>query len=77
MGRIFGGMGGGSEQRYNLTFTIGAFNLLNHVNSADPNGNLSSLKTFGISSALTGAPFSPPNTFATNRRVDLQVNFSF
>ncbi|HTC92611.1 MAG TPA: carboxypeptidase regulatory-like domain-containing protein [Terriglobales bacterium] len=77
MGRIFGGVGGGGEQRYNLTFTIGAFNLFNHVNLADPNGNLSSLKTFGISSALTGAPFSPPNTFATNRRVDLQVNFSF
>jgi hypothetical protein len=77
MGRVFGGFGGGaSEQRYNLTFTIGAFNLFNHVNLADPIGNLSS-RTFGISNALAGGPFSAPRSFATNRRVDLQLNFSF
>ncbi|HZR28595.1 MAG TPA: carboxypeptidase regulatory-like domain-containing protein [Terriglobales bacterium] len=76
MGRIFGGMGGGSEQRYNLTFTIGAFNLFNHVNLSDPIGNLSS-STFGRANTLAGGPFSPPRTFATNRRIDLQMNFSF
>jgi hypothetical protein len=49
---------------------------LNHINLGDPIGNLSS-PTFGISNTLAGGPFSPPNSFATNRRVDLQVNFSF
>jgi len=77
MGRIFGGPSGGSEQRYNLTFTIGAFNLFNHVNLNDPIGNISSPKTFGIANTLAGPPFTPPNTFATNRRIDLQMNFSF
>ena len=78
MGRGFGGFGGGggSEQRYNLTFTLGAFNLFNHVNLGDPIGNLSS-PTFGVVKTLAGGPFSAPNSFATNRRVDLQVNFSF
>ncbi|HTD25147.1 MAG TPA: carboxypeptidase regulatory-like domain-containing protein [Terriglobales bacterium] len=71
-----GGGGGGSEQRYNLTFTVGAFNLFNHTNLGDPIGNVSS-STFGFVKTLTGPPFTPPNTFATNRRVDLQVNFSF
>jgi hypothetical protein len=89
MGRVFGGMGGGNEQRYNLTFTVGAFNLFNHVNLGDPIGNLGPIidpkdsarsipsQTFGVVNSLAGGPFSPPNTFATNRRIDLQMNFSF
>lgn len=77
--RIFmgGGPGGGSnEQRYNLTFAIGTWNIFNHVNLADPIGNLSS-STFGRSNGLAQGGFGPGRTFAVNRRVDLQVNFSF
>ena len=74
MGRIFGGGGGGnSEQRYNLTFSIGARNAFNHMNLANPIGNLSSPK-FGQSNGLAGGPF---NSSAANRSVDLQMNFSF
>ena len=75
MGCIFGGGGGGgnSEQRYNLTFSIGARNAFNHMNLANPIGNLSSPK-FGQSNGLAGGPF---NSSAANRSVDLQMNFSF
>ena len=72
MGRVFGG-GGNSEQRYNLTFSIGARNAFNHMNLANPIGNLSSPK-FGQSNGLAGGPF---NSSAANRSVDLQMNFSF
>ncbi len=75
MGRIFGGGGGGgnSEQRYNLTLSIGARNAFNHMNLANPIGNLSSPR-FGQSNGLAGGPF---NSSAANRSVDLQMNFSF
>ena len=81
-----GGMGGGprgiggpfggperSSQRYSLTFSVNARNLFNNVNPAPPIGNLSSA-LFGKSTALAGGVF---NTQSANRRVDLQVMFSF
>jgi hypothetical protein len=76
MGRIFGGQGGNSEQRYNLTFSINANNIFNHPNLATPISNLSSLN-FGRINALAGQPFSFSPLSPANRRVDLQMNFSF
>jgi hypothetical protein len=71
-----GGPFGGPEksnQRYSLTFSANARNIFNDVNAAPPIGNLSS-GLFGKSTALAGGVF---NTQSANRRVDLQVMFSF
>ena len=79
-GRGLGGGGGNpfnlgaeSNRRYNMTFSINARNLLNNVNYAAPIGNLES-PLFGQSNALAGGPFS---SGAANRRIDLQMVFSF
>ncbi len=79
-GRGLGGGGGnpfnfGNEtaHRYNLTFSVSARNLLNNVNYAPPVGNLNS-PLFGTSNALAGPPFS---SGSANRRIDLQMLFSF
>ncbi|HET9839840.1 MAG TPA: carboxypeptidase regulatory-like domain-containing protein [Candidatus Angelobacter sp.] len=74
--RGMGGPFGGPEksnQRYSLTFSANARNLFNNVNPAPPIGNLSS-GLFGKSTALAGGVF---NTQSANRRIDLQVMFSF
>ena len=71
-GNPFGG-GPSTNHRYNLTFSISARNLFNSVNPAPPVGNLSS-PFFGQSIALVGGPFS---SASANRRVDLQLMFSF
>jgi hypothetical protein len=75
-----GGRGGGpfsvgsqSGQRYSVTFSVNARNLFNFVNPGAPIGNLGSDR-FGQSTFLAGGPF---NTQAANRRVDLQMMFSF
>ncbi len=71
-----GPMGGGgamTSHRYNLTFSAQARNLFNHVNLAAPVGNLSS-PDFGQSISLAGGPFG---SNSSNRRLDLQVQFSF
>ena len=76
MGGPGGPMGGGSSsaiRRYNLTFSASARNLFNRVNLANPVGNLNS-PDFGQSIALAGGPFG---SGASNRRVDLQVQFAF
>lgn len=62
-----------SSQRYSLTFSANARNIFNDVNPAPPIGNLSSA-LFGKSTALSGGVF---NTQSANRRIDLQVMFSF
>jgi Carboxypeptidase regulatory-like domain len=72
-GNMFFGSGGATNRRYNLTFSISAHNLLNSFNPGPPVGNLSS-PFFGQSIALAGGPFS---SASANRRVDLQVRFSF
>ncbi len=76
-GRGFGGFGGegNSDKRYNLAFSISARNLLNHVNPGPPAGNISAAR-FGQSTALAGG-FGPERAAANNRRIDLQVRFSF
>jgi len=68
----FGGRGAASR-RYNLTFSISARNLLNTFNPGPPVGNLSS-PFFGQSITIAGGPFA---SASANRRVDLQVRFSF
>jgi hypothetical protein len=78
-----GGMGGGrgpggpfgerSSQKYSLTFSANARNLFNNVNPSSPVGNISS-NNFLKSQGLAGGPF---NAQSANRRVDLQVMFSF
>jgi hypothetical protein len=70
-----GGMFGGnpSNSRYNLTFSVNARNIFNNVNVSNPIGNLSS-PIFGQSNGLAGGPFS---SSTANRRVDLQVQFTF
>ncbi|HWZ45391.1 MAG TPA: carboxypeptidase regulatory-like domain-containing protein [Candidatus Saccharimonadales bacterium] len=62
-----------SSQRYSLTFSANARNLFNNVNPATPIGNLNS-RLFNQSTALAGGVF---NTQSANRRIDLQVGFSF
>jgi hypothetical protein len=77
--RVGGGMRGGrsegsSEYRYNLRFSVSVRNLLNTVNPANPVGNLSS-PLFGQSTQLAGG--SGPGADANNRRINLQVRFTF
>ena len=65
--------GGATNRRYNLTFSISARNLFNTLNPGPPVGNLSSPE-FGQSIMIGGGPFG---SASSNRRVDLQVRFSF
>jgi hypothetical protein len=73
-----GGPGGGGDvgttnRRYGLTFSVSARNLFNNVNLALPVGDLSS-PLFGQSNGLAGGPYG---SSTSNRRIDLQVTFSF
>jgi len=72
-GGMFGRGGAGTNRRYNLTFSVSARNVFNSVNYASPMGNLSS-PYFGKAYALAGGFFS---SSAANRRIDLQVRFTF
>jgi hypothetical protein len=83
-GDIFGGGGGGgfgggnaAEKRYNVTFSVSAQNLFNRANLNTPVANLSS-PFFGESTTSAGR-FGGTNgaTTAGNRRIELQVRFSF
>jgi len=76
----FGGGGGGTAGgRYGLTFSVNFQNLLNHTNFANPVGNLGSLlfgqstSTIGGFGGFGGGGVSP----AYNRRIDVQLRFSF
>ena len=69
----FGGPGTSVNRRYSLTFSIFARNLLNTFNPGNPIGNLSS-PLFGQANSVGGGPFG---SASANRRVDLQVRFSF
>ena len=72
-GNPFGGRGSSVNRRYSLTFSISARNLFNTFNPGNPIGNLSS-PNFGLSNGVGGGPFG---SSSSNRRVDLQVRFSF
>lgn len=66
-----------TSRRYNLTISIQAQNLFNRVNGATPIGNLSS-PLFGRSIASAGSSsFGGVNPAAGNRRIELQLGFSF
>jgi hypothetical protein len=71
-GNPFGG-GVATNRRYNLTFSVSARNIFNRVNLGQPSGDLQS-PFFDRSNTLAGGPF---NTQSANRRIDLQVRFTF
>jgi hypothetical protein len=84
----FGGFGAGSNQRYNLTFSVNARNLLNNVNKATPfavitpassTQSASVAPIFGQSIGLAGGGFGPGGgaAGAANRAIYLQASFSF
>jgi hypothetical protein len=70
-----GGMFGDTStgKHYNLTLSVSARNLLNHVNPGPPIGNLSS-PLFGTSNGLAGGFFATPTA---NRRLEFQLRLSF
>jgi hypothetical protein len=65
--------GAATGRRYSLTFSISARNLFNTFNRGNPVANLSS-PLFGQTLSGGGGPFS---SASANRRVDMQVRFSF
>jgi hypothetical protein len=74
-----GGPGGGfaannANKRYNLTISASARNLFNYVNYGIPVGNLNS-PLFGQSNTLAGG--GPGGSTAANRRIELQMQFTF
>jgi hypothetical protein len=79
----FGGFGVGgarfggesSEHRYNLTASINARNILNHENLNTPNGALTS-PYFLEATGITGG-YGAEATASNQRRIDLQLRFSF
>jgi hypothetical protein len=84
-GGASGLMGGGdTNRRYNVTFSVNARNVFNHVNSATPSAVLnpptadvpqaSASPFFATPNQLAGGPFSS-NT--ANRLIYLQASFSF
>lgn len=78
---MMGGMGPGgpggatTNRRYNLTVSISARNLFNHVNDGPIIGNLSS-PLFGQANSVAGG-FGAFAENANNRRIELQARFSF
>jgi hypothetical protein len=70
----FGG-GGATNRRYNLTLSVQARNLLNHVNPGAINGTLTS-PLFGQSNTLAGG-FGAFAESGNNRRLELQMRFTF
>ena len=79
-----GGFGGGmhgfggesTEHRYNLTISMMARNILNHENLNTPNGSLTSAY-FAQSTNITGGFGAEGASVSNQRRIDLQLRFSF
>ena len=70
---MFGG--NPSDNRYNLTFSVNARNVFNHVNLNNPIGNLSAPPSLLFqSNSLAGGPLS---SSTANRLIYLQCQFSF
>jgi hypothetical protein len=69
--------GAGTDHRYNLSIGMSARNLLNHNNPGPIIGNISS-PLFGQANQLSGAPNGEGfSENASNRRLELQIKFSF
>ena len=64
---------GATNRRYALTIGVIGRNIFNNVNVATPIGNLGS-PSFGESNGLAGRPYSDSTS---NRRLDLQLTFTF
>jgi hypothetical protein len=78
MGGMRGGMGGGggsTNRRYNLTLSVQARNLLNHVNPGPIYGNITS-PLFGTFNSLAGG-FGAFAENGNNRRLEMQLRFAF
>ena len=66
-----------SSRRYNITLSLNASNVLNHVNWGTPSGDLSS-PFFGQYRSLAGGFVTmSPGGGTYNRKVDVQVRLSF
>ncbi|HEY9285094.1 MAG TPA: hypothetical protein VIP46_16700, partial [Pyrinomonadaceae bacterium] len=82
-GGVFGGPGGASDSRYQLTLSANFMNVFNRVNFAAPVGNLSSTLFGQPRSIIAGfGGFGPGGGggfggAAGNRKVELQVRFNF
>jgi hypothetical protein len=74
-GRGGGGGGGATNRRYNLTLSVQARNLFNHVNPGQVTGNITS-PLFGQSNSLAGG-FGAFAENGNNRRLDFQMRFTF
>jgi hypothetical protein len=72
-GGMFGGGGSPTNNRFNVTLSVNARNIFNNVNFGTPVGNLSS-PLFGEANTLAGQPYS---SSTANRRIDLQLQFTF
>jgi hypothetical protein len=76
MSAMHGGAASGGR-KYNLTLTVSANNLLNHVNYAAPSGDLSS-PYFGVYRSLAGGFATMGGASATfNRKIDVQLRLAF
>jgi hypothetical protein len=67
--------GGGTEHRYNLTLSISARNAINHENLGTPVGVVTS-PYFLESTGITGG-FGPESVASNQRRIDIQLRFTF
>ncbi len=74
MGSIFGG--GSTGQRYQLTLSVMARNLLNDVNDGDYIGNLTS-PYFGQANSLNTGFGGGGAVSTNNRRIELGLRFTF
>jgi hypothetical protein len=70
-----GGGGGSTNHRYNLTLSVSARNLLNHVNPGPIYGNITS-PFFGTYNSVAGG-FGAFSENGNNRRLEMQLRFSF
>ena len=67
--------GGTTEHRYNLTLSLSARNLLNHVNYVSPVGVMGS--PFFLQSTAIAGGYGAESTPTDNRRIDVQLRFQF
>jgi hypothetical protein len=71
-----GAFGGGTtEHRYNVTLSISARNMLNHVNYTSPVGVMGS--PFFLQPTSISGGYMAEATPTDNRRIDAQLRFQF